>query len=212
MGKVQPPGSGAAYTMSRLSAVTKPVQVSIKHAPLLLLPTLSLLAIAAGPATAQTSDLRNRVVAVENVRYDYAQVLNVEPVFQTLRATRTEEHCEPVATRTLEPVQVKGGEEEKGGLRRFWDSVKGIFIQAPEGDDGMELAPHGGGNTALLTSECRIVEVGREFRRPIAYDVDYVYKGTKYRSRLPEDPGNRLKIRVSITPWVGPEQGAAGNP
>ncbi|MNU07500.1 hypothetical protein D3C72_2531200 [compost metagenome] len=54
--------------------------------------------------------------------------------------------------------------------------------------------------------------VGREFRRPIAYDVDYVYKGTKYRSRLPEDPGNRLKIRVSITPWVGPEQAAAGTP
>ena len=52
----------------------------------------------------------------------------------------------------------------------------------------------------LLTRNCRIVEVGREFRRPIAYDVDYVWRGTKYRSRLPEDPGNRLRIRVSVTP------------
>ena len=30
------------------------------------------------------------VVPVENVRIDYAQVLSVEPVYQTLRATRSE--------------------------------------------------------------------------------------------------------------------------
>jgi uncharacterized protein YcfJ len=50
--------------------------------------------------------------------------------------------------------------------------------------------------------DCRAVPVEREFHRPIAYDVDYLYKGAKYRSRLPEDPGNRLRIRVSITPVV----------
>ena len=36
------------------------------------------------------------------------------------------------------------------------------------------------------------------------YDVDYVYKGMKYRSRLPYDPGNRLRVQVSITPFVPP--------
>ena len=30
----------------------------------------------------------------------------------------------------------------------------------------------------------------------------YVWRGTKYRSRLPEDPGNRLRIRISVTPVV----------
>ena len=64
----------------------------------------------------------------------------------------------------------------------------------------MALTPSSGG-AAMLTPDCRIVEVGREFRRPIAYDVDYVYKGTKYRSRLAEDPGNRLRVRVTVTPW-----------
>ena len=57
--------------------------------------------------------------------------------------------------------------------------------------------------------ECRLVPVNREFRRPIAYDVDYVYKGMQYRSRLAEDPGNRLRIRVSVMPYV-PGQGASG--
>jgi uncharacterized protein YcfJ len=53
--------------------------------------------------------------------------------------------------------------------------------------------------------DCRMVSVQREFRRPIAFDVDYLYKGMKYRSRLPHDPGNRLRIRVSVTPWVAPD-------
>ncbi|WP_282294742.1 hypothetical protein [Stenotrophomonas sp. PS02289] len=174
---------------------------------------------AAFMACAQEADVRNRVVIVENVKFDYAQVLNVEPVFQTLRATRTEEHCEPVSTRTLAPVNVTGEEpqEEKGRFGRFMDSVRSIFKRDDtqvneDGSPVVEAAP-AAANGPLLTRDCKIVPVGREFRRPIAYDVDYVYKGTKYRSRLPEDPGNRLKIRVSITPWVEAEQQAsAANP
>ena len=179
----------------------------MKPAPLLSM--ICLLGAAAVPALAQEPEQRNRVVIMENVRYDYAQVLNVEPVFQTLRASRTEEHCEPVSTRTLAPVQVKG-EEDKGGFRRFWDSVRGMFSHQEGQEEETTLAPQGGsGAAAMLTPECKIVEVGREFRRPIAYDVDYVYKGIKFRSRLPEDPGNRLKLRVSITPDIGQTPPAA---
>ena len=83
---------------------------------------LTLACLSAAPVVdqAQEAEPRNRVVIVENVKFDYAQVLNVEPVFQTLRATRTEEHCEPVSTRTLAPVNVTGEEpqEEKGRLHR----------------------------------------------------------------------------------------------
>lgn len=181
----------------------------MKPSPLLSIACL--LVAGVSPVLAQEADVRYRVVVVENVRYDYAQVLNVEPVFQTLRASRTEEHCEPVSTRTLAPVRVRG-EEEKGRFSRFMDSVKGLFSRSEEGgDEAVEVVPQTG-NTALLTPECRIVEVGREFRRPIAYDVDYVYKGTKFRSRLPEDPGNRLKLRVSITPHLAETPDAAGVP
>ncbi|KAF1015768.1 MAG: hypothetical protein GAK31_01245 [Stenotrophomonas maltophilia] len=182
---------------------------------------LALACLAAVPclAAAQDGEPRNRVVIVENVKFDYAQVLNVEPVFQTLRATRTEEHCEPVSTRTLAPINVTGEEpvEDKGRLSRFWDSVRSMFRRgdedgAEEGSPPPAPAAAQAANAPMLTRDCRIVPVGREFRRPIAYDVDYVYRGTKYRSRLPEDPGNRLKIRVSITPWLGPEQGTPGTP
>lgn len=200
----------ALPTLSVLSTFLLPM----KSASLLTLTCL--LGSAAFMARAQDAEVRNRVVIVENVKFDYAQVLNVEPVFQILRATRTEEHCEPVSTRTLAPVNVTGEEpqEEKGRFGRFMDSVRSIFKR----EDGSteDMAPvveaPAASNGPLLTRDCRIIPVGREFRRPIAYDVDYVYKGTKYRSRLPEDPGNRLKIRVSITPWMGAEQGSTANP
>ena len=50
--------------------------------------------------------------------------------------------------------------------------------------------------------KCHDVPVEREFRRLAAYEVDYMYKGSKYRSRMPYDPGNRIKLRVSVAPYA----------
>ncbi len=136
----------------------------------------------AGLAIAQDGDIT--VVQVENVRIDYARVLRVEPVYQTLRATRMEHNCDPPQKET--------------GLSRVLGSVKDALTpgkadkQAPQSDQ-----------------DCRLVPVEKEFKRPIAYDVDYVYKGSKYRSRLPRDPGSRLRIRVSGTPYLVNAPGAA---
>ena len=136
-----------------------------------------------------------RVAPVENVKIDYAQVLRVEPVYQTLRATRTEERCDPLP----EPATPAGARDEPGVFARMVDSVKGLFSHGDAAPPAPPPPPPAKGRN------CRIVQVGREFQRPIAYDVDYVYKGTKYRSRLAEDPGNRLRVRVSITPWEADE-------
>lgn len=143
----------------------------MKHPLSLLL--LVLAASFAAPGYAQ----QTTVVQAENVRYAYAQVLKVTPVYQTLTATRTEQQCEPNAT----PDDTR--------LSRVVGAVKDALRRGPEGEQ--------------QSVNCRQVPVVREFRRPIAYDVDYTYRGVKYRSRLPEDPGNRLRIRVSVAPIVG---------
>lgn len=151
---------------------------------------LCLSAIASMPAAAQNPGAQTQppttVVPVENVRLDYAQVLAVEPVYQTLRASRTEMRCEEIPAPKPTPAA------EEGRWSRIVDSVKGVFVNAPEPE------PRAG----PAKQDCRMVPVDREFRRPIAYDVDYVYKGFKYRSRLAEDPGNRLRIRVSVMPYA----------
>ena len=146
---------------------------------------LCLSAFASMPVAAQNQP-QTTVVPVENVRLDYAQVLAVEPVYQTLRASRTEMRCEEI------PAPKPARPAEEGRWSRLVDSVKGVFTSEPEPEPRAEP----------VKSSCRMVPVDREFRRPIAYDVDYVYKGFKYRSRLAEDPGNRLRIRVSVMPYV----------
>lgn len=57
-------------------------------------------------------------------------------------------------------------------------------------------------DAAAADGGCRQASVDREFRRLVGYDVDYMYKGAKYRSRLPYDPGNRIKLRVSVVPYA----------
>lgn len=129
------------------------------------------------PAAAQDDPTPTTVIQPANVRMDFAQVMRVRPIYQTLRATAMEERC-PEGS-------------EPNGLSRIVDKVK----DALDRDETQEASPG-----------CRLVPVEREYRRPIAYDVDYVYRGMKYRSRLPYDPGNRLRVRVSVVPHVPPLQ------
>jgi len=116
------------------------------------------------------------VIPQENVRHDYAQVLDVDPVYQVLRTSRMEQVCD-----------VAKKPNASTGLARVVGAVKERLGGSSDGnDDDLE--------------NCRMQPVVREFRRPIAYDVDYVYKGSKFRTRMARDPGNRLRVRVSITP------------
>lgn len=119
------------------------------------------------------------VIPQENVRYDYAQVLSVDPVYQVLKTSRMEQVCDVVKK-----------PEAANRLSRVVGAVKDR-LGSSFNDDEYE--------------NCRMQPVIREFRRPIAYDVDYVYKGSKFRTRMARDPGNRLRVRVSITPE--PSQG-----
>ena len=146
-----------------------------------------LLCVLAAPAWAQDSG--SAAVQTENVRMEYARVLRAEPVYQTLRATSMVERCE-------QSTPVQGSEPQRSGLARVVGVVKDVFSSKPEaGDDKADGKDAAGKN-------CRMVPVQREFQRPIAYDVDYVHHGVKYRSRLPYDPGNRVRVRVSVTPIV----------
>ena len=138
-----------------------------------------MLAIASAPLAAQET-----VIPVENVRIDYAQVLRVEPVFQTLTATRMEQYCDG----KLVPAKAPPAKGISRLVGKFKDAIGSAEQDAPPPADG----------------DCRMVPTQREFRRPIAFDVDYIYKGMKYRSRLPQDPGNRLRVRISVTPYVAP--------
>lgn len=50
---------------------------------------------------------------------------------------------------------------------------------------------------------CQPIPVEREERRVVGFDVEYQFKGEKYMSRLPNDPGSRLRVRMSVVPDDG---------
>lgn len=178
------------------------------HAAPRLLPILLL--AASGPTLAQyqqvtyeTPDYYEQAIP-ENVSYGYAQVLRADEVFEMVRTRLPEERCDDVNYR--QSGQTTGG------------TVIGAIVGAALGNqvgkgDGRKAATVAGAvaggaignNIARNRAEaagrgCQVVEVEREERQVVGYDVEYMYKGEKYMSRLPYDPGNRLRIRVSVTP------------
>lgn len=171
---IQPFGARNAYTAAVNPLL--PIQRRARRSPLPAC-LVALLALAALPAQAQET-----VVPKRNVRTGYAQVLRVEPVYQTLTATRMEQRCNG---------KVVAPKDQPRGLSRIVGAVK----DALGAEQDKPVPPPAG-------SDCELVPVERKFQRPIAYDVDYVYRGMKYRSRLPYDPGNRLRVQFSLQPVV----------
>ena len=180
-GMIQPPAP-PAHTL-RFSPDDSRLQPMRLSPPWFLLAALAV----ATAMPARGAPAQETVVPKRNVRTGYAQVLRVEPIYQTLTATRMEQRCDG---------EVVPPKDRPRGLSR----IVGAMKEALGSEEGSaEPAPHAG-------ADCETVPVERKFRRPIAYDVDYVYKGMKYRSRLPYDPGNRLRVQVSIQPYLPPAE------
>ncbi|GAB2657128.1 glycine zipper 2TM domain-containing protein [Arenimonas aestuarii] len=172
-----------------------------------------LLVLASAPALAQYPsepyqeegyDQYTAPAVPENVSYGYAQVLRADEVTEIVRTRTPEERCDGVEYR--QSGQTTGG------------TIIGALVGAAVGNqvgkgNGRKAATVAGAvaggaignNIARNKAEaeargCRIVEVEREETRVVGYDVEYMYKGEKYMSRLPYDPGNRLRIRVAVSP------------
>ena len=69
------------------------------------------------------------------------------------------------------------------------------MVQVPTSEQRCSAPAQAGGR-----EDCRTVPVVYQERRLVGYDVEYLYKGEKYMSRLAADPGARLRIRVTVVP------------
>lgn len=55
-------------------------------------------------------------------------------------------------------------------------------------------------NYTTRQTVCRPVDNYAPQQQIVAYDVEYRYRGDVYMSRVPYDPGERLRVRVSVAP------------
>lgn len=177
--------------------------------------TLSLAAALAlaGPAVAQMPP-PDAYPARESVNFGYADVLRADPVYETVRFREPREECydEEVVRRergggdptggTVLGAIIGGvvGNQVGGGSGRRAATAAGAIIG---GAVGHRVDSTNGGpdrEYSDVQRRCRMVDVEREERRVAGYDVEYRYKGDVYMSRLDYDPGNKLRIRVAISP------------
>jgi uncharacterized protein YcfJ len=143
----------------------------------------------------------------ENVSFAYADVLRASPVYETFRISEPREECYD------ERVERRGGDGTGGavlgaiiggalgnqvgkGDGRKAATVAGAVIGGAIGHD--QATRNGGGR--VVERRCRVVEDSREERRLVGFDVEYRYRGEVYLSRLDYDPGDKLRVRVSVAP------------
>lgn len=168
------------------------------------------------PALAQESAPAARAASVaveENAHFGWADVLRVDPVYEEAGAAGAQPCYE-------EQVPVDANSAADARARRNFATVVGAFVGGIFGHqfgkgDGRAAATVAGavaggavGNSIAADDEVRARPRYRTVRhcppsaprKVTAYDVEYRYRGDVYTSRLAYDPGDRLRVRVRVTP------------
>jgi len=183
-----------------------------------------LLAVACAPTFAQ--DRPAAGTAPEPVHYGWADVLRVDPVYEDgpaasgdAAAAQPQQEC--YEEQVLE-APAQGSAPDDG--KRVGGTVIGALVGSLIGSrfgkgDGRKAATAAGavaggviGNNVAANSasppgppryrtqrRCRQVE-GNGSRHVVAYDVEYRYRGEVYTSRMNADPGDRMRVRVTVMP------------
>lgn len=157
-------------------------------------------------ATASAQDYADE--STENVRYAWADVLRVDPVYEQVWTRAPREVCDEQgygyerrddrATGTVLGAIVGGvlGNTVGRGDGHRAATVAGVVVGGAVGNS----VGAGHDRYAYPEPRCRIVDDGGEESRLIGYDVQYRYRGDVYGSRLRNDPGDRVRVRVSVEP------------
>lgn len=147
-------------------------------------------------------------VGYDGSHYGWADVLRVDPNYAVVRTEAPQQECydQPVVRR-------EGGNTTAGTV--LGAIVGGVLGNTVGKGDGRKAATvvgavaggaighrAAGSGREYEDTETRCREVSRvsEQRRITSYDVEYRYRGEVYTSRLNYDPGERLRVRVSVEP------------
>jgi len=142
-----------------------------------------------------------------NVRYGWAEVLRVDPVYAPIAAA-PQQQCYP------ETVTQRDDNHTGGTV--LGAIVGGVLGNTVGKGDGRKAATVAGavaggavGNRVSAAHDrtyttqqtvCRPVDNYAPQQQIVAYDVEYRFRGDVYMSRVPYDPGERLRVRMTVAP------------
>ena len=149
-------------------------------------------------------------------QFDYARVISAEPIIRYVTITTPVRECYQdveyytvdrrapgTGASTLVGAIIGGviGHQFGGGHGRDVATVAGTLIGAAIGSDSARRS-YGYQSTQYSrpVERCNTIIRERQEERIDGYNVVYRYKGQKYATRMPYDPGRELRVRVDIRP------------
>ena len=152
----------------------------------------------------------------ENSHYGWADVLRVDPVYgddDTNPPPPCYEEQVPIAAPSDAPAQNKRGvftaigafvggilgNQFGKGRGRAAATVAGAVAGGVAGNN-IAAVDEGGGDRPQYKTVRHCPSAASTPRKIIAYDVEYRYRGDVFSSRMPYDPGDRLRVRVVVAP------------
>jgi len=181
--------------------------------------------VCAAPALAQHEEARGYADADG---YDYAQVVDVDPIYREVRVSvprrecRTEIYDEPArpvygpGERPAAGAMILGGligavvgHQFGQGRGRDAGTVAGAVVGAAVGHDAAQRRAVRDDADADLPPRTREQEVCRTRyeeridREVDGYRVTYRYNGRNYCTQMPYEPGDRIRVRVTVDPVDG---------
>lgn len=164
------------------------------------------------------SDVQYRQASDRSYRNDgyvYADVTDVKPVYRYVQVRVPQQEC------WNEQVQDRGHRRHNdtvvstvtGGViggaigRQFGDgdgrdamTILGALVGSAIANDNRRNNHYRARPAVRTVERCTTRYTSREERRLDGYHVTYVYAGRRYATRTPNDPGDRIRVRVAVTP------------
>ena len=151
----------------------------------------------------------------KKAQYDYAQVISAEPIIRYVTVKTPVRECweeteyhvveqggKGTAAGTLFGAVVGGviGHQFGSGRGNDAATVAGTLIGAAIGNDASRKGHSEQVRYERPVERCSTTIRETEEERIDGYRVLYRYNGQKYSTRMPYDPGQKLRVRVDVRP------------
>lgn len=141
---------------------------------------------------------------------DFGKVTRVTP--QVEQVNRPQQECRTEYVQVQQPAQERSaggaiiggiagallGNQVGGGSGRSVATAAGAIAGAVTGDRIDNANNQPGGVSQQAVKQCRTVDHWES--RNVGYQVSYDYRGRNYTSNMSYDPGERIRLRVSVEP------------
>ena len=168
-------------------------------------------------ALAITTLVGGQAFARGNISYDYATVIDADPIIKIVKISTPREECweEEVVYRdryedrnsALGPVLggvIGGAVGNAVGHKKKnkqVGAVVGAVLGATLGKAVADSNRRGHENVSRGTEErCKVYHDYHEEERIVGYRVRYRYNDETYSTRTDTDPGDTIKVRLAVTP------------